>query len=268
MEFFASLFTVSFLRNALFAGLMASIVCGVIGSLVVVKRISFVSGAIAHSVLGGIGIAYFFNFSPIIGAFSFAIFSAILISIIKQRKNQNEDTVLSAFWAVGMAIGIIFMSMTPGYNSNLMSYLFGNILLVTNADLWSLLILLLVIISTVIVFYRQFIAMIFDEEFARLKNIKVNFLYTLLLILISLSVVILIRVVGIILVIALLTLPAAISRLFNRSIGGMMFWASIFGFIFTLLGLWLSYLLNLPTGSVIIVLAGFTYIISTFVKKG
>jgi len=268
MEFFASLFTVSFLRNALFAGLMASIVCGVIGSLVVVKRISFVSGAIAHSVLGGIGIAYFFNFSPIIGAFSFAIFSAILISIIKQRKNQNEDTVLSAFWAVGMAIGIIFMSMTPGYNSNLMSYLFGNILLVTNADLWSLLTLLLVIISTVIVFYRQFIAMIFDEEFARLKNIKVNFLYTLLLILISLSVVILIRVVGIILVIALLTLPAAISRLFNRSIGGMMFWASIFGFIFTLLGLWLSYLLNLPTGSVIIVLAGFTYIISTFVKKG
>ena len=268
MEFFASLFTVSFLRNALFAGLMASIVCGVIGSLVVVKRISFVSGAIAHSVLGGIGIAYFFNFSPIIGAFSFAIFSAILISIIKQRKNQNEDTVLSAFWAVGMAIGIIFMSMTPGYNSNLMSYLFGNILLVTNADLWSLLTLLLVIISTVIVFYRQLIAMIFDEEFARLKNIKVNFLYTLLLILISLSVVILIRVVGIILVIALLTLPAAISRLFNRSIGGMMFWASIFGFIFTLLGLWLSYLLNLPTGSVIIVLAGFTYIISTFVKKG
>lgn len=267
MEFFESLFTVPFLRNALLAGLMASIVCGVTGSLVVVKRISFVSGAIAHSVLGGIGIAYYLNISPTIGAFVFAILAAILISIIKQKKKQNEDTVLSAFWAVGMAIGIIFMSMTPGYNSNLMSYLFGNILLVTNSDLWSLLILVIVIISTVVVFYRQFIAMIFDEEFARLKKIKVNFLYTLLLILISLSVVILIRIVGIILVIALLTLPAAISRLFNRSIGGMMLWASILGLIFTLLGLWLSYLLNLPTGSVIIVLAGFTYIVGAFFKN-
>lgn len=267
MEFFESLLTVSFLRNALLAGLMASIVCGVIGSLVVVKRISFVSGAIAHSVLGGIGIAHFFNFSSTIGAFVFAIFAAILISLIKQRKRQNEDTVLSAFWAVGMAIGIIFMSMTPGYNTNLMSYLFGNILLVTNSDLWTLLILIFVIISTVVVFYRQFIAMIFDEEFARLKKIKVDFLYTLLLILISLSVVILIRVVGIILVIALLTLPAAISRLFNRSIGGMMFWASILGLVFTVLGLWFSYLLDLPTGSVIIVLAGFSYIIGAFVRK-
>ena len=267
MEFFESLLTVSFLRNALFAGLMASIVCGVIGSLVVVKKISFVSGAIAHSVLGGIGIAYFFNFSPTLGAFVFAILSAILISVIKQRKKQNEDTVLSAFWAVGMAIGIIFMSMTPGYNTNLMSYLFGNILLVTNSDLWILLILVFVIVTTVLVFYRQFIAMIFDEEFARLKKIKVDFLYTLLLILISLSVVVLIRVVGIILLIALLTLPAAISRLFNRSIGGMMFWASILGLIFTILGLWLSYLLDLPTGSVIIVLAGLSYIVGTFVIK-
>ncbi len=267
MDFFTSLFTVSFLRNALLAGLLASIVCGVIGSFVVVKRISFVSGAIAHSVLGGIGIAYFMNFSPTIGAFIFAVLSAILISIIKQRKKQNEDTVLSAFWAVGMAIGIIFMSMTPGYNSNLMTYLFGNILLVTNSDLLSLLILVFVILATVLVFYRQFIAMIFDEEFARLKKIKVNFLYTLLLILISLSVVILIRVVGIILVIALLTLPAAISRLFNRSIGGMMVWASFLGLIFTFLGLWFSYLLNLPTGSVIIVLAGLTYIIGTLIKS-
>ncbi|MBI9031467.1 metal ABC transporter permease [bacterium] len=267
MEFFNSLFTVSFLRNALLAGLMASIVCGVMGSLVVVKRISFVSGAIAHSVLGGIGIAYFLNISPTIGTFVFAVFAALLISIIKQKKKENEDTVLSAFWAIGMAIGIIFMSMTPGYNSNLMSYLFGNILLVTTTDLWSLLALLFVIIITVVVFYRQFIAMIFDEEFARLKKIKVNFLYTLLLILISLSVVILIRVVGIILVIALLTLPAAISRLFNRSIGGMMLWASILGLIFTLLGLWLSYLLNLPTGSVIIVLAGLTYISLALMKS-
>lgn len=267
MDFLTSLFTVSFLRNALLAGLMASIVCGITGSFVVVKRISFVSGAIAHSVLGGIGIAFFFNFSPTIGAFIFAILAAILISIIKQRKKQNEDTVLSAFWAVGMAIGIIFMSMTPGYNSNLMSYLFGNILLVTNTDLFSLLALVFVIVVTVLAFYRQFIAMIFDEEFAKLKNINVSFLYTLLLILISLSVVILIRVVGIILVIALLTLPAAISRLFNRSIGGMMLWASLLGLLFSFLGLWISYLLDLPTGSVIIVLAGLTYIIATLSKN-
>lgn len=267
MEFFTSLFTVSFLRNALLAGLLASIVCGVTGSLVVVKKISFVSGAIAHSVLGGVGLAFYLNISPTIGAFIFALIAAILISLIKKNKKQNEDTVLSAFWAVGMAIGVIFMSVTPGYNSNLMSYLFGNILLVTNSDLWLLLCLVAIILSIVLIFYRQFIAMIFDEEFAKLKNIKVNLLYTLLLILISLSVVILIRVVGIILVIALLTLPAAISRFFNRSIGSMMLWASILGLIFTLLGLWLSYVLNLPTGSVIIVLAGISYITLAFLKK-
>ena len=267
MEFFHSLATVAFLRNALLAGILASIVCGTIGSLVVVKRISFVSGAIAHSVLGGIGLAYFLGVSPILGAFVFAILAAVLISYVKQRKKQNEDTVLSAFWAVGMAIGIIFMSKTPGYNANLMSYLFGNILLVSNSDLLSLLLLVIVIISTVVIFYRQFIAIIFDEEFARLKKIKVDFMYTLLLILISLSVVILIRIVGIILVIALLTLPAAISRFFNRSIGGMMFWASVLGLVFTILGLWISYVLDLPTGSVIIVLAGLTYIIGSFIKK-
>ena len=267
MEFFHSLATVAFLRNALLAGILASIVCGTIGSLVVVKRISFVSGAIAHSVLGGIGLAYFLGTSPILGAFVFAILAAVLISYVKQRKKQNEDTVLSAFWAVGMAIGIIFMSKTPGYNANLMSYLFGNILLVSNSDLLSLLLLVIVIISTVVIFYRQFIAIIFDEEFARLKKIKVDFMYTLLLILISLSVVILIRIVGIILVIALLTLPAAISRFFNRSIGGMMFWASVLGLVFTILGLWISYVLDLPTGSVIIVLAGLTYIIGSFIKK-
>ena len=267
MEFFHSLATVAFLRNALLAGILASIVCGTIGSLVVVKRISFVSGAIAHSVLGGIGLAYFLGTSPILGAFVFAILAAVLISYVKQRKKQNEDTVLSAFWAVGMAIGIIFMSKTPGYNTNLMSYLFGNILLVSNSDLLSLLLLVIVIITTVLIFYRQFIAIIFDEEFARLKKIKVDFMYTLLLILISLSVVILIRIVGIILVIALLTLPAAISRFFNRSIGGMMFWASVLGLVFTILGLWISYVLDLPTGSVIIVLAGLTYIIGSFIKK-
>lgn len=267
MEFFHSLATVAFLRNALLAGILASIVCGTIGSLVVVKRISFVSGAIAHSVLGGIGLAYFLGTSPILGAFVFAILAAVLISYVKQRKKQNEDTVLSAFWAVGMAIGIIFMSKTPGYNTNLMSYLFGNILLVSNSDLLSLLLLVIVIITTVLIFYRQFIAIIFDEEFARLKKIKVDFMYTLLLILISLSVVILIRIVGIILVIALLTLPAAISRFFNRSIGGMMFWASVLGLVFTILGLWISYILDLPTGSVIIVLAGLTYIIGSFIKK-
>lgn len=267
MEFFNSLITVAFLRNALLAGILASIVCGTIGSLVVVKRISFVSGAIAHSVLGGIGLAYYLNISPILGAFVFAILSAVLISYVKQKKKQNEDTVLSAFWAVGMAIGILFMSKTPGYNANLMSYLFGNILLVSNNDLWILLLLVFVIISTVVIFYRQFLAIIFDEEFARLKKIKVDFMYTLLLILISLSVVILIRIVGIILVIALLTLPAAISRFFNRSIGGMMIWASILGLLFTVLGLWISYVLDLPTGSVIIVLAGMTYLVGSFVKR-
>ncbi|OQY39049.1 MAG: hypothetical protein B6226_02655 [Candidatus Cloacimonetes bacterium 4572_65] len=268
MDFFNAIFTSPFIRNALLAGILAAIACGVTGTFVVIKRISFVSGAIAHSVLGGVGIAYFLGISPTLGAFVFAILSALLIGWVKLKKHENEDTVLSAFWAIGMAIGIIFMSLTPGYNSNLMTYLFGNILLVTNQDLLMLLGLDIVIITTIFIFYRQFLALIFDEEFAKLKGVSTNFLYILLLCLISLAVVILIRVVGIILVIALLTLPSAISRFFNRSIGGMMFWASILGFIFTFLGLWLSYILNLPTGAVIIVLAGTTYITSALLKKG
>ncbi len=267
MEFLQALTSTPFLINAFFAGILASIACGVSGSLVVVKRISFVSGAIAHSVLGGIGIAVYLGLNPNLGAFVFAILAAVLIGWVKLNKKQNEDTVLSAFWAVGMAVGIIFMSLTPGYNTNLMTYLFGNILLVTDMDIWLLLALDVFIIGVVLLFYRQFVAIIFDEEFARLKNIPVNFLYILLLCLISLSVVMLIRVVGIILVIALLTLPAAISRQFTRSIGGMMVWATILGFIFTISGLWASYELNLPTGAVIIVLAGASYLITTFIKK-
>jgi zinc transport system permease protein len=193
--------------------------------------------------------------------------AAVIIGLIKLKGAQHEDTVIGALWAVGMALGLIFMYLTPGYKSDLMTYLFGNILLVTRSDLWVLLILNLVIIGSIFVFYRQFIAIAFDEKYARISGLKVNLLYIFLLILIALTIVVLIQIVGIILVIALLTLPAAIAFLFSRSPATMMLIAAVLGIIFTGSGIVLSYSANLPTGATIIILSGMAYFISLFLKR-
>lgn len=266
-EFFYSLLNHAFLQNAIIAGILASIVCGITGTFVIIKRITFISGGIAHTVLGGIGIAYYLGIEPLIGAFVFAILAAVIIGLIKLKGAQHEDTVIGALWAVGMALGLIFMYLTPGYKSDLMTYLFGNILLVTRSDLWVLLILNLVIIGSIFVFYRQFIAIAFDEKYARISGLKVNLLYIFLLILIALTIVVLIQIVGIILVIALLTLPAAIAFLFSRSPATMMLIAAVLGIIFTGSGIVLSYSANLPTGATIIILSGIAYFISLFLKR-
>jgi zinc transport system permease protein len=266
-EFFYSLLNHAFLQNAIIAGILASIVCGITGTFVIIKRITFISGGIAHTVLGGVGIAYYLGIEPIIGAFVFAILAAVVIGVIKLKSHQHEDTVISALWAVGMALGLIFMHLTPGYKSDLMTYLFGNILLVTRLDLWILLILNLVIMGSIFIFYRQFIAIAFDEKYARISGLKVNFLYILLLILIALTIVVLIQIVGIILVIALLTLPAAIAFLFGKSPAAMMLIAAILGIIFTGSGIVLSYSTNLPAGATIIILSGLAYLVAVLIEK-
>jgi len=249
------------------AGLLASISCGIMGTYVVVKRISFIAGGIAHAVLGGMGVAYFFQQSPMLGAIIAAVISAIIIGWVNLRQQENADTIIAALWAIGMAIGVLFISKTPGYNSDLMSYLFGNILLVAEQQIWLMLALNVIVLATVALFYRQFLAVCFDEEFARLRGINVEFYYLLLLVSVAITVVLLIQVVGLILVIALLTLPAAIAAQYQQSLLKIMVVAIVLGAIFTSAGLAISYQPDLPAGATIILLAGTAYLLSTFIRS-
>jgi len=274
IEFFQALGRYNFIQYAFITGLLASIVCGVIGSIVVTRRITYVAGAMAHFVLGGMGLARYLQVTqgwdwlePIHGAIVSAIAAAIIIGSVRLRRREREDTIIGALWAIGMAVGIIFISRTPGYNQDLMSYLFGNILMVSASDITLLIILDIVTLGITAAFYSKLVAVCFDEEHARLRGINVELYYILLLILAALTVVVLISVVGIVMVIALLTLPAAIAGQFSRTLGSMMIGATILSMLFTTGGLALSYQPNLPAGATIILLSGLVYILTTAFKK-
>lgn len=264
--FFSTLLGESFLQNALLGGLLASIGCGIMGSYVLVKRISFLAGGISHTALGGMGIAYFFGKLPIYGALAAAIIAALFIGWASLRRRQHEDTLIGAFWAIGMAVGVLFIARTPGYNVDLMSYLFGNILLVRHADLYLMAALDAIIVLVTLAFYNQFLAVCFDARFARLRGVPVDFFYLLLLCLVALTVVLLIQVVGLILVIALLTLPAAIAAQYAQSLNRMMLLATLLGMGFTLCGLYIAYQFDLPAGATIILLAGTVYLLVTLLR--
>jgi len=261
-DFFTALGQHGFLQTALIAGLLASLGCGVIGTFVVVKRITFLAGGIAHSVLGGMGAALYFGVDPLGGALAAALISALLIGWVRLHWSAQEDTLIGALWAIGMAVGILFIAKTPGYSSDLMSYLFGNILLVPARDLWVMAGLDGLLLLIVWAFYRQFQAVAFDEELARLRGVPVTFFYLLLLCLVAVTVVLLIQVVGLILVIALLTLPAAIAGHYVHSLARIMVVATLLGMVFTSTGLALAYGPDLPAGPTMILLAGIAYVVS------
>ena len=262
-EFFEALLAHGFLQNAVLAGILASVACGIVGTYVVVKRIGFLAGGIAHAVLGGMGVAYYYGRDPVSGALAAALIAAVVIGWIHLRWNQQEDTLIGAIWATGMAIGIIFISRTPGYTADLMSYLFGNILMVPRGELLFMAGLDLLIILVVLLFYKQFLAITFDEEYTRLRGVPVDFVYLLLLCMVAVTVVLLIQVVGLILVIALLVLPAAVAAQYVGSVGRIMVLAAFLGVVFTAGGLSLSYGPDLPAGATIILLAGGVYMVST-----
>lgn len=237
------------------------------GTYVVVKRINFLAGGIAHSVLAGMGIAYFLGNSPIMGAIISALIAALIIGWIKLRWQEGEDTIIAAVWSVGMAIGIIFIAKTPGYSVDLMSYLFGNILMVSRDELYVMLVLDVILLAMVAVFYKQFLIVCFDEEFARLRGVNVELFYLLLLCLVALTVVLLIQVVGLILVIALLTLPAAIAARYQNSLKHIMLLATGLGIFFSCTGIVVSYTPDLPAGATIILIAGVCYIFSALYSR-
>ncbi|MBN2463929.1 MAG: metal ABC transporter permease [Dehalococcoidia bacterium] len=256
-----------FMRNALAAGVLASVACGIVGVYVVVKRIVFISGGIAHASFGGIGLGYFLGINPVLGALFFAVASALGMGLVSRRTRLPEDTAIGVFWVVGMALGILFVGLTPGYAPGLFTYLFGNILTVPGADLIIMLFLNVIIIVVVLSLYKEFLAISFDEEFSTVVGIPTERLYLLLLCLVALTVVVLIRVVGVILVIALLTIPAAAAKQFTYNLGKMMFLSVLFGIISVLCGLCLSYELDLASGATIVLFSVVLFLISFGFKR-
>ena len=268
IEFLDAVFRYTFLQYALLTGALASVACGIIGSYVVTRRISYVAGAIAHFVLGGMGVVRYLNvvhnwtfLQPMHGAIASALLAAVIIGLVGLYAREREDSAIGAVWAIGMAVGLLFISQTPGYNQDLMSYLFGNILMVTTADLWMIAALDVLVITFGLLFYNRLLAVCFDEEFARIRGINVSLIYIVLLCMAALTVVILVNVVGIVMVIALITLPAATASHFTKTLSRMMLLSTIFCIFFTTLGLALSYGPNLPAGAVIIVIAGAIYLL-------
>ena len=267
--FIADLMQYDFLQNALLTGVLASVSCGVVGTYVVTRRISYLAGGIAHSVLGGMGLALYLQrvhemkwLHPLHGALLAGMLAALIIGVVSLKAKQREDTVIGAIWAIGMAVGVLFISRTPGYDQDLMSYLFGNILMVTPAELKLIFRLDVLVVLVTAFFYNQFAAVSFDEEFAGLRGVPVEFFYLLLLLLTALTVVLLVSVVGLIMVIALLTLPVAIAANFARTLWQIMLLSIALSIAFTGGGLALSYGPDLPSGATIILLAGAVYLLT------
>ena len=244
-----------FIQNALIAGILISIAAGIIGSLVVVNKITFLTGGIAHSSYGGIGLAIYLGIPVLFGATIFAVLTAIIIAVITIKKRNRIDSIIGMMWASGMAIGIVFVDLTPGYNVDLMSYLFGSIIAVSKDDILYMSFLDLFIISVIVFFYKEILAVSYDSEFASLRGINVKFFYTLILVLAGLCVVAAIKAVGLILVIALLTIPTYLAESFASKLSSMMIISSILATIFTILGLVVSYMYDISSGASIIIVA-------------
>jgi len=249
------------------AGLLASVICGIMGTLAVVNRLVFLSGGIAHAAYGGIGLAFYFHWPYLPSAIGFSLFAAMVMATISHTIKHRVDTIIGVIWAIGMALGIILIDLTPGYNVDLMSYLFGSILTVPRSDLFTMAVVGVIMTILVVYYYQDLLAMSYDEEFARIRGIPVKKLYFGLIGMLAVAIVLVIQVVGLILVIALLTIPPFIVEKYVNSLGQMMVTSSILGAVFTITGLWISYLYNITSGASIIIVSGIVFLISLVVDK-
>lgn len=255
-----------FVRNALMAGLLAAFLFGTLGAVVTVKRISGLAGAISHAVLGGIGMALYLaahgilpGLPPMVGALIFALLAAAIIGFVSLKAKQREDTVINAIWAIGMSIGVLFIAKTPGY-ADPMSYLFGNILLVSTSDLVMLAVLDVIVLALVWRYYPQIEASAFDEEFARVRGVPTDAVFIVILAVTAVAVVLLQTFVGIVMVIAMLTLPSGTAGFAARNLAGMMVGGTMLSVLFTASGLAVSWALDMPAGGVIVVIAGAVFL--------
>ncbi|PID52777.1 MAG: hypothetical protein CR972_00270 [Candidatus Moraniibacteriota bacterium] len=256
-----------FFQRALIILLTASIVAGTIGPFIVAKRISMISGSISHGAFGGLGIAHYFGFSPIFGALCFSILGAGMISHISQKHKNYLDSMLTIFWAGGMAIGLIFVFITTGYATNLFSFLFGNVLLNSANDLYIIIGVTTFIVTSVIIIYKTLIATLFNEEFAQLRGVSTSAVFFFFLLLVALAIVVLIKTMGVVLTLAILTISPAIAIRYLKKLHQIIFVSIILNIITAISGLFLAYFINLPTAPVIILLQTILFLVSLFLKK-
>lgn len=256
-----------FMRNALAAGLLASVICGIMGTLVVVNRIVFLSGGIAHAAYGGIGLATFFKWPYLPATISFSVLAAMLMATVSYTKKHRADTIIGVIWALGMAFGIILIDLTPGYNVDLMSYLFGSIVAVPRSDIYLMAVICVALMLLVTYYYHDLLAMSYDEEFAKIRGVSVKKHYFGMIGMLAVAIVLVIQVVGLILIIALLTIPPFMVEKYVKSLFQMMVASSLLGAVFTVTGLWLSYRYNLTSGASIIMVSGVVFLISLVVDK-
>lgn len=262
-----ALFEYAFLQNAVLSAVLASIACGIIGTVIIERKMVMMSGGIAHTAFGGVGMGYFLKIEPIIGALVFSVLSALGIAAMNRRTKTHTDVLVGIFWSMGMALGVLFIAFTPGYPPDMSSYLFGNILTVSKMDLKMMLVLDVIIAASVILLFNILKAYMFDEEFTATLGINTACIEYLLFVLVALTVVVLIRVVGIILIIALLTVPPAIAKQFTYNLRNIMLVSIALGIIFCLSGLWISYELGIASGASIILLSGFGYVAVSIARR-
>lgn len=256
-----------FIRYAVYASILTSLISAIIGVIIVEKKQVMVAGGVAHTSYGGVGLGYLLGFEPILGAFGFAILAALGIEAINNRMTSGKDIMISIFWSLGMALGILFISLTPGYRPDVTGYLFGNILAVTSSNLWTMIIITGVVLGVVLAFFNDWKAHLFDQEFMFIKGRRTKTMDLVLQILIALSVVALIRVVGIILVIALLSIPAATSAMITNQLHKRMIYSFIIGLFITLSGLVISYLTGFSSGAIIVMTGFLVFIITWFITN-
>lgn len=264
---FKAILEYQFLQNAVMAAFIASIVGGIVGVIIVEKKLVMMTGGIAHTSYGGVGLGYLLGFEPILGAFVFSIAAALGIGVIKSKATGSQDIMIAMFWSLGMALGILFIGLTPGYPPMVTSYLFGNILSVTRFDLVLMFVLTIIILTIIFVFYQDWKAHLFDQEFTKIMRKRTVLLENILLVLLALTVVVLIRVVGIILVIALLSVPAAASSYLTSKLHMRMIYSMVFSFIFIFSGLVVSYYTDVSTGAVIVFAAVILYLLTWLLSK-
>jgi len=257
----------SFMQHALMAALLSSLICGIIGTIIVEKKLVSMSGGIAHSSFGGIGLGYLLQVPPILTGMMFAIMASLSLPIIKRKTKTDSDTIIGVFWATGMALGILFIGLTPGYPPDMTSYLFGDILTVSSLYINLMIGLSLGVLITVVSMFKFWKIYLFDELHLSVLGVKVRFFETILYIMIAMSIVLLIKVVGMILAIALLTIPPAIGKFFTKKLSLLMVLAVIIGVFISVFGLVCSYYFNIPSGASIILLAATMYLFAYFAHK-